>query len=81
MAEFPDGQGSAFSAQCARSDCEWKHDVSADPTTVHVALEDHAPETGHIFFSTVVASINAVDVPGVQEHRRKAISPAGQDPT
>ncbi|MFI6471291.1 hypothetical protein ACIBL5_13725 [Streptomyces sp. NPDC050516] len=48
---------------------------------VRTGLEDHALETGHIFFSTVVAGISVVDVPGVQEQHRKAESPAGQDST
>ncbi|GGP96131.1 hypothetical protein [Streptomyces melanogenes] len=87
MAEFPDGQGAGFSADCLADGCGWSQEVTADFIAAHTVLEDHALESGHTIFNTVVATISVVDVPGVEELRRegrkerwRADSPAGQAP-
>ncbi|MGW2815127.1 hypothetical protein [Streptomyces sp. NPDC001415] len=81
MAQNPDSQGSGYNADCVAPGCGWEFEITADYVEVHTALEDHALETDHIFFNTVVTSISVVDVPGVQKHRREANNPAGRSPT
>lgn len=80
IAECPDGRGAGFSSDCVALDCGWSHGITADRGAVHRALEDHALDTGHVIFHTVVATLNAVDVAGVRERRRVAERSAGRGP-
>ncbi|WP_167159422.1 hypothetical protein [Streptomyces sp. MBT27] len=80
IAECPDGRGAGFSSDCVALDCGWSHGITADRGAVHRALEDHALDTGHVIFHTVVATLNAVDVAGVRERRLVAERSAGRGP-
>lgn len=80
IAECPDGRGAGFSSDCVALDCGWSHGITADREGVHRALEDHALDTGHVIFHTVVATLNAVDVVGVRERRRTTERSAGRSP-
>ncbi|MEU5436630.1 hypothetical protein AB0G73_25060 [Streptomyces sp. NPDC020719] len=71
MAQFPDGQGAGFAADCLALACGWSQGVTADFIAAHTALEDHALETGHTIFNTAMTTISIVDTAGVGERRRE----------